>query len=150
MKLLEVTNVRAIMLAAQEKMLPETQSKMREMVPGISQEFLDEWSKRMMAPEMIEEYASVVAPVYEKHFTNEEVLELIQGTQDKNDGKTPTLSDALKAKFAKGYIDIQSEIMGACAQLGSKRGAEIAEQLGKEHPEWIKEAAATGTPGAKK
>jgi hypothetical protein len=36
---------------------------------------------------------------------------------------------------------IQSEIMGGTTQLGAKLGAEIAMEIGKEHPEYVKNVA---------
>lgn len=83
-----------------------------------------------------DDYVAAEVKVYEAHFTNDELLELIAGQKDANAGKQPTISQHLKDKLTESAVTIQSEILGAFAQIGAKVGGQIGLELGKEHPEW--------------
>jgi hypothetical protein len=138
LKLVELMNARQNIIASQQKIMPNARETLMKSSPIFTPQFGDEWSKRMMADSSIDEYLTVIIGVYEKHFSNEEIEEFIQIQRDVNDKKTPTVPDALKAKLAKDGIAIQSEVIGGCTQVGARLGAEIAQQIGKEHPEWLK------------
>ncbi len=151
LKLLELSNTRASIVQSQAKVLPEAKTKLMEASGNsVSQEFAEEWGKRMMADVNIDEYMAVVTRVYEKYFSNEDVEELIQIRKDANDKKKPVFSERLSAKFAKVGGEFQGEVIGECSKLGSKQGAKIAQEIGKEHPEWLKTPAQAPDPGAKK
>jgi len=139
LKLLELMNARSNVQAGQLKAMPDARAKLRQSAPQITDQFADEWVKRMTTDASIDEYMAVVVGAYERHFNNEEIEELIQIQADVNDKKTPTISDALKAKLAKDSVAIQSEIIGGCAQAGARLGGEIAQQIEKEHPDWLKQ-----------
>jgi hypothetical protein len=143
LKLLELVDLRSKMIEAQKNEMPAAKEKMLQIAPGMSDEFFNEWSRRMLADPQIDLYIDAIAAVYEKHFNAEEIEEMIKGRQDVIESKTPSFSDALKAKLEKDSVAVQSEIMGACAQIGSKHGGEIGQQIVKEHPEWVKETSAT-------
>ena len=149
LEFVQVTDLRSNMIVAQRKELPAAKAKMLEMVPGMSDQFFEEWSKRMLADPQVDEYVAAIVAIYEKHFTADEMSELTQATRDSNDHKTPTVSESLKAKLQKDSIAVQSEIIGVCSQIGARQGGDIGQQIAKEHPEWIKEVPASNDKAPK-
>jgi DhnA family fructose-bisphosphate aldolase class Ia len=106
--------------------------------------------KRMHDRYNADDYLNVIIAVYEKHFNNAEIEELIQIQRDANESKTPTVSPALKEKLNKEGNTIMSEVVGGCGQVGAKLGADIGQEIGREHPEWVKVAKPAGDPESKK
>jgi len=135
--LVDVTGLRQRLLDGREKSAEEGRQTLLRRFPNYSPAFADEWAKRMVARMQVDDYVKVIASVYEKHFTDAEILELIQMQRDANTGKTPTASAHLKEKLTKELVDVQSEIIGGCTQLGAKLGGAIGEELAREHPEWV-------------
>ncbi len=83
-----------------------------------------------------DDFIAVFAHVYEKYFTAEEIDQLTDAASQSKAGKTPVLSDALKEKFQKNMVAIQSEVVGGTTQLGARIGGEVGQEIEKEHPEW--------------
>jgi len=104
----------------------------------------------MKADEHINDYVHVIVVTYEKHFTSDEIAELISVQQDINNKKPPVLSDHLKSKLAADGVTIQSEILGGCTQVGAKLGGDMAQAIGKEHPEWVKASSSSNDSEPKK
>lgn len=144
LRLVEVIGAHKSILAAQTAAMPKIRETLLKGPPMVTEELADEWEKRMLSDDSINAYIKLIVSVYEKHFTEAEIEELIQIQQDKLNQKTPVVSDALKAKLAKDGIALQSEIMGGCTQVGARLGGETEQQLMKEHPEWVKSADAGG------
>jgi hypothetical protein len=105
--------------------------------PAYDPAFAEEWAKRMEKMP-VDDYLSVVVQVYEKNYTNDEILEMIQVQKDLSSAKEPVLSLGLRAKLAKVAETVEGEINSGFAELGSKQGQEIGLQVAKEHPEWVK------------
>jgi hypothetical protein len=142
LQLFDVMDLRAKILEGQKAAMPDAKRKLIEASKGaINEQFADEWEKRMLSDARIDAYVVVVASVYEKHFTNAEIEELTQIQRDSNDKKTPTVSESLKAKLGKDGIAVQSEIMGGCTEVGARQGGEIAQEIAKDHPDWMKTGA---------
>ena len=143
-KLVELMGMRKTLIANEAAMMSKARETLLKGPPLVTEELADAWVKRMTSDESIDAYINVVVTVYEKHFSEAEIGELIQAQQDKLDQKAPVISDALKDKLAKDGVAIYSEIMGGCTQVGARLGGEIEQQLVKEHPEWVKSADAGG------
>jgi hypothetical protein len=149
LRLIALMGARDKMIEGQKKEMPAARAKLMESSPMITPQFADEWVTRMSSDTHIDEYIAAIAAVYEKNFNNYEIEEMIQIQQDSNDKRTPVVSDDLKAKLMKDGVTIQSEILGACAQLGAKLGGETSIQIGKEHPEWLKKAPSSDSDSKK-
>jgi len=143
-KLVELMGSRKRILDGLDKSLEDGKEKMLQASPGITPEFADEWVKRMHARTNVDDYVNVIVSVYEKHFNNQEIEELIQAQKDANDSKTPTISPELKEKLSKENTAIISEVIGGCGQVGAKLGADIAAEIQKEHPDWVHEQKPSG------
>ena len=142
LKLIELMDSRAKITEGIRKEIPKSREKLMSSSPTITDQFADEWVKRMEAEVDVDAYITVFVTAYEKHFDNEEIEELIQIQRDVNDKKTSTISDSLKVKLTVVGVALQSEIIGGCTQVGARQGGEIAQAIGKEHPEWLKTAPA--------
>lgn len=147
-QLVELTGARQRMLAGLDKQIDEGKNSILKNGPNADPRFAEEWAKRMKARTNIDDYVAVFVSVYEKHFNDDEILELIQIQRDSNDGKTPTVSPKLREKASAIAVTLQSEIMGGCTQVGAKLGGEIGMEISKEHPDWDKAPAAPATPPA--
>lgn len=105
--------------------------------PEYNPAFVAEWGKRMLATYHPAEYVAAMAPVYEKYLTAQELRELITVQTAHNGGKPGAVSPALTEKLQENAIKMQSEILGACGQVGAFAGGTIGQQIQKEHPEWF-------------
>lgn len=144
LKLVEMMGLHKSIAANQQAAIPMARETLMKGPPAVTAELADEWQKRMLSDASIDAYIKVIVTVYEKYFNEEETEELIKIQQEKLDGKTPVVSDSLKANLTKNSIVMQSEVMGGCTQVGARLGGEIEQQLIKEHPEWVKNADAGG------
>ena len=136
--LVELLGVRQHLLDSRTKVAEEGKQVILQTYPNYSPQFADEWAKRMVARSPVDEYLKIVVAAYEKNYSNDDVVELIQVQRDVKAGKTPAISAQLKEKITTAGIAAQSEIMGGFTQLGSKLGGEIGLEIAKEHPEWLK------------
>ena len=136
--LVDLLGVRQHLLDSREKVAEEGKQVILRTYPNYSPQFADEWAKRMVARSPVDEYLKIVVAAYEKNYSNDDVVELIQVQHDVKAGKTPEISARLKEKIATAGIEAQSEIMGGFTELGSKLGGEIGLEIAKQHPEWLK------------
>jgi hypothetical protein len=133
----ELSGSRQRLIDSADGSVKQGQDAIRRHSPNVNPAYVEEWGKRMRARFNADDYVSVFVHVYENHFNQAELQELIQAQRDLNNHKTPNTSEALKAKLAKEGIGIQSEILGGCAQVGARNGGEVDMEILKEHPEWI-------------
>jgi hypothetical protein len=148
-RLVAMAGVKEKLAANVDKMLDQGIAAMKTQSPEIPPQFIQEWRRRMKDRLNFEDFVAVVVKVYEKYFTADELDHLTAAAAESKQGKTPVLDDALKEKFQKNAIAMQSEIMGGSAQIGAKLGGEIGEEIGKEHPEWAPKPAPKSAPAAK-
>src|SRR5262249_5002149 len=149
LRLVEVLELKQKMADGVDQSLEQGVQSMKARFPDIRPEFTEEWRKRMKARMKPEDFVVIVVQVYEKQFTADELDELTNVVASKKEGKSAELPDALKEKFQKNAIAIQSEIVGATTQLGARLGAEVGLEIGKEHPEWAPPSTATPAQTAK-
>lgn len=101
--------------------------------------FADEWVSRMRSRVTAQDFANVVAGVYEQQFTAEELESLTEMVEAKARGENKSLAPELQKKFANTMPTVEGAIMGGCVQLSTKIGAEIGQQIEKEHPDYCKQ-----------
>lgn len=148
-KLVELMGFRKKIEDNLDKMIETGKAGMAEKAPGTNPAFIEEWGKRFRTRFNAQEYVDFLVSVYEKHFTSDELVELIQIQLDANAGKTPEVSPKLKEKMTATMPTVMSEIMGGFTQLGSKLGAEVGQEIGKEHPDWVKDSMPANLPTEK-
>ena len=149
LRLVGALELKEKMAAGVDSMLEQGVQGMKAQFPDIRPEFTEEWRKRMKARMKPEDFVAIVVQVYEKHFTADELDQLTNVVSSKKEGKTAELPDALKEKFQKSAVAIQSEIVGSTTQLGARLGGEVGEEIGKEHTEWAPPSAAKPASTAK-
>jgi len=148
-KLVELMGARRKIEENLDKMVQNGKETMLQKFPDLNPAFVEEWSKRFRVQFNADNYVDLMVAVYEGHFTNDEILELIQIQRNTNEGKTHTVSPHLKEKLAGAMPSMMSEIIGGFTQLGSKLGAEIGQEIGTEHPEWVKDVKLGNEPAKK-
>jgi hypothetical protein len=149
LRLVKALELSEKMAAGVDTMLEHGIQDMKAQFPDIRPEFTEEWRKRMKARMKPEDFIGVVVQVYEKHFTADELDQLSNVILSRKEGKPAELPDALKEKFQKNAVAIQSEVIGGAAQLGARLGAEVGEEIGREHPEWAPPSAGKPAQPAK-
>ena len=149
MRLVKALELTEKMAAGVDATLEKGVQAMKTQFPDIRPEFTEEWRKRMKERMKPEDFVAVVVQVYEKHFTADELDQLASVVISRKDGKAAELPDALKEKFQKNAVAIQSEIVGGTTQLGARLGGEVGEEIGREHPEWAPASAAKPAQPAK-
>ena len=135
-RLVNALDLKAQMAAGVDSDLDKGVQAMKTQQPNLRPEFLEAWRKRMKERMNPDDFVAVVVQVYAKYFNADELDQLSNVVMGRKRGETVELSDALKEKFQKNAIVIQSEILGGTTQLGAKLGGEVGEEIGKEHPEW--------------
>jgi hypothetical protein len=102
---------------------------------------VDEWARRVSEKMNADEYVAIAARVYASHFSDDELAKLVEGEKNINAGKRSGLAQPLMEKWARVLPTMAGEIEGEFAQEGAKFSTEVAEQLAKEHPEWVRRPA---------
>ena len=136
--LVELQDTRARMLAGIKPSLESGKAEIAKSCPNCKPIFADEWFTRMQARIKIDDFVAVAVRAYEKYFSDEEVKELIAYGKAKKANQNPEISPALKQKLSDVMPLLASEIMSGCTQISARLGALVGEEIGKEHPEYLK------------
>lgn len=148
-KLVAQMDAREKILASADKSIQNGAGEMVRQFPKADPRFVDEWKKRMRAEFNPDDYVNVIAGVYEKPLNASELDELIAAVRARKESKPAEIPAGLREKFAANAVDIQSEILGGCAEVGAKAGMRIAMEIGKEHPDWVKDMNRAAPPAEK-
>ena len=141
LKLVEVSGLRATIETTLSSSFATGAKAMMERCKECAPEFAEEWQKRMKQRSNVDDYLNVYVRTYEKYLDDAEMKELIAIQQSQKTAQPQLPSEALKTKLAPQMTQIMSETMGGCAQVGAKLGGDIALEISKEHPEWMKKSA---------
>jgi hypothetical protein len=139
--LIGLMGLRDKLMSNRHTMAQEGRQELLNRFPNYNPAFADEWARRMEDMMPVDEYVNIVVSVYERNYTNDDVVEMIQYQQGLKAARTPLLSARLQAKISNVTVAVQSEIVGGFSELGARRGGEIGQELAKEHPEWLARAA---------
>ena len=134
--LIELTGDKERMQTALPKVLREGKAKMMEAAPSLDPRFGVEWEKRMAARINLDDFLGVVARVYEKHFTSDEVAGLIGAINAKKEGKPARASAQLEQKYLSEMPAMMGEVVGGTTELAAKLSMQVAQEIAKEHPEY--------------
>ena len=135
--LVNMTGLRDELLRNRHTVAEEGKQVILHSFPSYDPAFADEWARRMERSS-VDDYLSVVVAVYEKNYSNDDVLEMIQVQRDLSADRQPVLSLQLRSKLAKVAGDVESEIASGFKELGAKQGEQVGEEVAKEHPEWLR------------
>lgn len=135
--LVNLTGLRDELVRNRHSVAEQGKQEILRSFPGYNPAFAEEWGRRMEKLP-VDAYLDVVVQVYEKNYTNDEVLEMIQVQKDLGSAKEPVLSLGLRAKLAKVAQTVEGEINDGFAELGAKQGQEVGLAVAKEHPEWVR------------
>lgn len=135
--LIQLTGDRARLQTALPKLLSQGKAKMLNAYPSVSPAFGEEWERRMAARISVDDFLDVTASVYEKHFTSDEIRQLIAMFKAKQEGKPVKAPEALQQKMTAEMPAILSEIAGGTTQVAVKLGSQIGGEIAKEHPEYM-------------
>lgn len=135
--LVNLTGLRDELLRNRHTMAEEGKQVILHGFPNYNPAFAEEWARRMeRAP--VDDYLNVVVAVYEKNYTNDDILEMIQVQRDLSAAKEPVLSIQLRSRLARVAGTVQTEIDSGFKELGAKRGEQIGQDVAKDHPEWLR------------
>ena len=136
-RLVDALGLKEKMVAGIDPNLDKGVAALKAQTPPLRPEFIEEWRKRMKERMKLDDFVAIVVQVYLRYFTADELDQLSDLVISRKEGKSAELSDALKEKFQKDAVAIQSEIIGGTTQLGARLGGEVGEEIQKEHPEWV-------------
>jgi hypothetical protein len=142
LRLVELAGSRAAMQNGLPKLIEQGKAKVTESCGGCDPRFVEEWGRRMTARLNLDDFVNVIVRVYEKYLTDAEVLQLIASRTDNEPGQEPRIPAELLQKLTNLAPSMDSEIVGGTTQIGAKLGSEIGLEITKEHPEYLKNAAA--------
>jgi len=146
MKFLEAADARQRLELNLDKLLEEGKKSMLRPDSGISQQFANEWVKRMKLRISLDEFVTAAAHAYEKYFTGDELDQLAQVQLAMKNGQIHTVSPELAQKVRSSSASIQRDINAATSLIGARLGKEVGSQIQMEHPEWVKLAAPAPAP----
>ena len=135
--LVNMTGLRDELLRNRHTVAEEGKQVILHSFPSYDPAFADEWARRMERSS-VDDYLSVVVAVYEKNYSNEDVLEMIQVQRDLSADRQPVLSIQLRSKLARVAPTVENEITSGFKELGAKQGEQVGEEVAKEHPEWLR------------
>ena len=138
LQLIELTGDRQRLRAILPKLVSDGKAKMLQAFPNVDPAFADEWERRMAERLHPDDFLDAVAGVYEKHFTNDEILSLIALLSSRKEGKPARASAELQNRLTAETPAMMGEIAGSATELAVQVGDEIE----KEHPEYLRRKAA--------
>jgi hypothetical protein len=142
-KLVELDGTRAAIQNNLRQLINQGKNSMLQLCPACDPAYGDEWARRMLARAKVDDFLDVYVQVYEKHFSDDEVQQLIAVQNQIRSSQQPTFPNALKQKLAAQMVSIRSEIVGGTTQVGAKLGGEIGKEIELEHPEYFRKAVST-------
>jgi hypothetical protein len=145
-KLVEISGAKQRLQDNFKQLVDDGAKQMMQKCERCTSEFGDEWKKRFLERSNLQDYLDVYVSVYEKYFTDAEIIELITLQKEKGTSKTLTPSPALKEKLTSVMPSVMGDSVGGCAKIGSKLGAEIGAEIEREHPEYMKPPSNTNQP----
>lgn len=145
-KLAELYGVRQTLEQNFPKSMQYGLEELRRRYPNLDSRFVAEWEKRMRAEFNPDDYIAVFVSSYEKHYTADELEEMIQALRARKNSQPVKLSPQLIAKMKVNAIDVQSEIMGGFTEIGARQGGEIGTEIGREHPDWVRNMNPAAAP----
>ncbi len=143
-ELVELTGMRKRFEADRTKGMAEAKQDLLRAYPSLTPAFVNEWARRVAAGMNPDDYVAIEAAVYASHFTNDELVELVQARRNVNAGVQSGVPQPLRDKVRRVFPTVVGEIAAGIAQANGKLGAEVMQQVAKEHPEWLKPSAAAG------
>ncbi len=144
MKLIELMGIRQKLDANIDKMVQQGTEKLTQEFPNFSPAFSEEWGKRMKARLKVEDFVNIVVMVYEKHYTNDDLVELIKAQKELN---IEPFSPALRAALDVAPRDERDH--GGIYPTWRSTWGEIGKEIATEHPDWVKAESSAPTPPAK-
>jgi hypothetical protein len=142
-KLAELTGLRQKISQNFAASMQNGLDEMRRRYPNLDSRFVAEWEKRMRAQFKADEYVAVFTRVYAQHFTAGELEEMIDALRARQNSQPVTFSPQLAEKIRGNAVQIQSELIGGFTEVGARQGGEIGKQIGKEHPDWVRNMEST-------
>lgn len=135
---MELTGDRERLQKALPKLLSDAKAKMAHAYPSVDPAFGNEWEKRMASRIKVDDFMGVTARTYQKHFTNDEILDLITIMNARKEGKPVKAPAQLQQKMDAEAPGILGEIMGGATELAVKLGGQVGGDIAREHPEYIR------------
>jgi hypothetical protein len=135
--LIGLTGLRRELLSNRETLVQQSKQEILRRFPSYDPAFADEAARRMEQRMSVDGFVDVVVAVYEKNFTNQDVVEMIRIKKDVMASKTPVISPRLQAKLSTAAVTVHDEIIRGFAERGYKLGGQIGQEIAKEHPEWL-------------
>jgi hypothetical protein len=136
--LVELEDTKARMQAGITPALESGKAEIAKSCPNCKPVFAEEWYTRMQARIKVDDFVAVAVRAYEKYFNDAEVKELIAYGRAKKANQNPEISAALQQKLSDVMPSLGSDIMSGCTQISARLGALVGEEIGKEHPEYLK------------
>jgi hypothetical protein len=134
-RLLETDGTKQYWQKNLKKVVDQGRAEVIQSCPDCAPAFVDEWGKRMRARIHAGDFTDIFARVYEKYFSDEEVMALTRMMKSRSGAGLPP---AVKHRVDSVMPSVQSEIGGGIVQLSSKIGYEVALEIKKEHPEYLR------------
>jgi hypothetical protein len=148
-KLAEVSRVWQMLEQNFPKSMQDGLDELRHRYPNLDSRFVAEWEKRMRAQFDPDDYIAVFIRVYEEHYTADELEEMTRALRARQKSEPVRLSPQLAAKIRANAVEVQSELVGGFAEVGARHGGEIGTEIGREHPEWVRNLDPAATPTSK-
>lgn len=140
LKLIELDGTKKRLQINLKQMVDKGKVQMMEQASLCNSAFADEWARRMLARANVDEFVNVVVTVFETHFNDVEVRQLIAARKADGTAEPSSISPELKQKLERIMPTVLSEIIGGCTQVGAKLGGEIGQEIAREHPDYCRPA----------
>jgi hypothetical protein len=139
--LFEMIGVRRGVVEKRDQALSDGRNAMRRAFPNVSQEFMDEWERRFRSKFNPNDFMNACVRVYAKYFSDDEVKQQISYRTAMAKGERPVLPVALQKKMDSVMPAVQRDFDLEGNRIGAKLGTDVAAEIEKEHPEWVRKPA---------
>jgi hypothetical protein len=101
-------------------------------------QFHNEFAKRFALKLRVADLMALYAEVYEKHYTPNEIVQLVVMNETRKKDASYAITQVLGAKIEKVKSALQSGLQEKTAEYTGKVGSEVFIEIEKEHPDWVK------------
>jgi hypothetical protein len=136
--LVETMGLREKLDAQRASSIEKGRAKIAEVCPRCDPRFGQEWGRRFNDWLAGDQIMDICANAFARHLSDDDIAELLDLGRKKAAHQPAEASPHLKQKMEAALPLILGDLAGDIMRASVENSARIAQDIGREHPEWIK------------
>lgn len=128
----DVLGLRKTLIEHREQAIETSRLALLQREPGLSREFLDEWTRRMRTQLTPNAFIDALVPIVARYFSDDEVNRLIAYRTAVTRHQPATLPPDLQKKMAEVMPSFQASFAAEASRIAVKLGSDLASQIRAE------------------